>query len=81
MIDLSQNIMESVLAAGMAVIGFFSRVLHADIKQNTKDIADFKTRVAEQYLRRDTIAEIKQIIQVTNKRVDEIYLLLTKKDH
>ncbi len=74
-----QHLFDILIAVIIATFGWLGKAMHADIKQNTKDLSEHKTHVAENYLKKDAIDEIKEIMQQTNKRVDDIYLLLTKK--
>ena len=78
MIDM-QHIFDILFAIIIATFGWLGKAMNADIKQNTKDLSEHKTHVAENYLKKDSIDEIRDLMQQTNKRVDDIYLLLTNK--
>ena len=73
-----QHIIDILLATIMAIVGFFAKQVHTDVKETSKDLSHFKTHVAENYAHNGRIDEIKDAIATANNRLDNIYELLTK---
>lgn len=74
-----QHYFDMLLMGVVTIMGFVWKSLHSKVESHGDDLAAFKTHVAENYANNDRINEIKVIAQNTNQRVDDIYMILTKK--
>ncbi len=73
-----QHLFDILVGIIVTIVGFFSKQVHADNKETSKELAEFKTHVAENYANNGRIDEIKDAVTNANKRLDSIYELLTK---
>lgn len=67
-----------ISAPVMGIIAWWNIMLHNKIEQNTKDIAEYKTHVAENYAKNDQIARVMDEVKYVRDGVDEIKVMLMK---
>jgi DNA-binding transcriptional regulator GbsR (MarR family) len=69
----SKEIFDTLLGIIITIIGFFAKHVHNKAEETQKDLAAFKTHIAENYTHNSRIDEIKNDIAYANKRLDMIY--------
>jgi hypothetical protein len=64
---------EIVLGLLFSVLGFFTKTLHSDVRQNEKDIANVKEDVGKNYIQKDDYrSDMGDIKEMLNKIFDKI---------
>jgi len=57
------------------------RSIHKKVEDTQTDLSNFRTHVAENYAHNGRMDDMLRIVADTNKRVDEIYKILTTDKH
>jgi hypothetical protein len=72
------EILQLILGVGLAVVGWFARVMWAAVQELKNDLADIKENLPIFYVRKDDFKEFRQSVMSSLQRIET--MLYSKQD-
>lgn len=70
---------DTLVLVSIGVVGWFMRQLHAKVETTERDLSSYKTHVAENYVNKDVLRDIRNDVAECRAGIDDIKNILIGK--